>query len=58
MRLTIPTLFPEKRDQPFGYMDPVEWRNYGGWMVDNGVLKDLPKVDEALTNDLLPGEGL
>jgi putative hydroxymethylpyrimidine transport system substrate-binding protein len=58
VRLTIPALFPEDRSKPFGYMNPVQWRNYGGWMVDNGVLKDLPNVDEALTNDLLPGEGL
>jgi putative hydroxymethylpyrimidine transport system substrate-binding protein len=58
VRLTIPTLFPEKRDRPFGFMDPVEWRNYGGWMVDNGLLEDLPDVSAASTNDLLPGEGL
>ena len=58
VRLTIPTFFPEKSSQPFGYMDPVQWRNYGGWMVDNGVLKDLPDIAAALTNDLLPGEGL
>ncbi len=58
VRLTIPALFPEDRSKPFGYMNPVQWRNYGGWMVDNGVLKDLPNVDETLTNELLPGEGL
>ena len=58
VRVTIPALFPEERGRPFGFMDPVEWRNYGGWMVDNGVLEDLPDVDAALTNDLLPGEGL
>ena len=58
VRLTIPTLFPEKRDQPFGYLDPVRWRNYGGWMVDNELLKELPDIDAAPTNDLLPGEGL
>jgi putative hydroxymethylpyrimidine transport system substrate-binding protein len=58
VRLTIPTLFPEKRDRPFGYMDPVQWRNYGGWMVDNGLLEGLPDIDAVLTNDLLPGEGL
>ena len=27
-------------------------------MVDNGLLKELPDVNEALTNELLPGEGL
>jgi putative hydroxymethylpyrimidine transport system substrate-binding protein len=58
VRLTIPVLFPEKQDQPFGYLDPVKWRNYGGWMVDNGLLDKTPDVNEALTNDLLPGEGL
>ena len=58
VRVTIPTFFPERTNQPFGYMDPVQWRNYGGWMVDNGILKDLPDIDTALTNDLLPGEGL
>ena len=58
VRLTIPALFPEKRDQPFGYLDPVKWRNYGGWMVDNGLLDDLPDIEAATTNDLLPGAGL
>jgi putative hydroxymethylpyrimidine transport system substrate-binding protein len=58
VRLTIPTLFPEKSAQPFGYLDPVKWRNYGGWMVDNELLEELPDIDAAITNDLLPGEGL
>lgn len=58
VRLTIPALFPEQRDQPFGYMDPVKWRNYAGWMVDNGLLEETPDVNDALTNDLLPGAGL
>jgi putative hydroxymethylpyrimidine transport system substrate-binding protein len=58
VRLTIPALFPEKQNRPFGYMDPIAWRNYAGWMVDNGLLEKTPDVNEALTNDLLPGEGL
>ena len=57
VRLTIPTLFPPS-GKPWGYLDPVAWRNYGGWMVDNGVLDELPDIPEAITNDLLPGEGL
>jgi hypothetical protein len=57
VRVTIPTLFPEG-NRPWGYMDPVAWRNYGGWMVSNGVLKDLPDIGKALTNELLPGQGL
>ena len=31
---------------------------YGAWMVENDLLKSGPVVDEALTNELLPGEGL
>jgi putative hydroxymethylpyrimidine transport system substrate-binding protein len=57
VRLTVPTLFP-KSGRPWGYLDPVAWRNYGGWMVSNGVLKDLPDIERAITNDLLPGQGL
>jgi putative hydroxymethylpyrimidine transport system substrate-binding protein len=58
VRLTIPTLFPAKAGRPWGYLDPIAWRNYGGWMVDNGLLKRLPNINAAITNDLLPGQGL
>jgi putative hydroxymethylpyrimidine transport system substrate-binding protein len=57
VRLTVPALFP-KRGRPWGDLDPVAWRNYGGWMVSNGVLEKLPDVDSAITNELLPGQGL
>jgi putative hydroxymethylpyrimidine transport system substrate-binding protein len=57
VRLTIPALFPAGA-RPWGYQDPVAWRNYGGWMVSNGLLKDLPDIQAALTNGLLPGQGL
>jgi putative hydroxymethylpyrimidine transport system substrate-binding protein len=58
VRLTLPTLFPEDSGRPWGYLDPVKWRNYGGWMVDNGLLDELPDIDQTLTNELLPGAGL
>ena len=58
VRVTIPALFPERSNRPFGFLDPVEWRNYGGWMVDNNLLDELPDIDAATTNELLPGEGL
>ncbi len=57
VRLTIPALFPPG-SKPWGYLDPVAWRNYGGWMVSNGVLKRLPNIQSAISNDLLPGAGL
>jgi putative hydroxymethylpyrimidine transport system substrate-binding protein len=58
VRATIPALFPERSNQPWGYLDSVQWRNFGGWMVDNKLLEDLPDVDAAITEDLLPGAGL
>ncbi len=57
VRATIPTLFPAGT-RPWGYLDPAAWRNYGGWMVSNGLLKELPDIKAAVTNDLLPGQGL
>jgi putative hydroxymethylpyrimidine transport system substrate-binding protein len=57
VKLTIPALFPTS-GKPWGYLDPVAWRNYGGWMVSNGVLKRLPNIQSAIRNDLLPGAGL
>jgi putative hydroxymethylpyrimidine transport system substrate-binding protein len=55
---TLRAFFPDKQGAPWGYLDPVQWRNYGGWMVDNRLLGELPDVDSAITNDLLPGQGL
>ena len=31
--------FPSSATSRSGYLDPVQWRNYGGWMVDNGLLE-------------------
>jgi len=57
VRATLPALFPSG-DRPWGYMDPRRWRVYGAWMFGHHLLKDQPSSDAALTNDLLPGEGL
>jgi putative hydroxymethylpyrimidine transport system substrate-binding protein len=57
VRVTIPALFPAA-GKPWGYLDPVAWRNYGGWMVSNDVLKRLPNIQSSISNDLLPGAGL
>jgi putative hydroxymethylpyrimidine transport system substrate-binding protein len=58
VKATIPAMFPEKEGAPWGFMDPVEWRNYAGWMKQNGLVKELPDVSAAISNDQLPGEGL
>jgi putative hydroxymethylpyrimidine transport system substrate-binding protein len=58
VRVTLPALFPETSGKPWGHLDPRQWRVYATWMFANGLLERRPVASEALTNDLLPGEGL
>jgi putative hydroxymethylpyrimidine transport system substrate-binding protein len=58
VRATLPVMFPEDADQPFGYQDPEQWARYGDWMLERGLVEQPPRADQALTNELLPGEGL
>jgi putative hydroxymethylpyrimidine transport system substrate-binding protein len=57
VRVTLPALFP-KGDEPWGYMDPKQWRLYGAWMFGHDLLSERPDTSAAFTNELLPGEGL
>jgi putative hydroxymethylpyrimidine transport system substrate-binding protein len=57
VRVTLPALFPGS-GKPWGYLDPVQWRTYAAWMFENELLDERPVASEALTNELLPGEGL
>jgi putative hydroxymethylpyrimidine transport system substrate-binding protein len=36
-------------------MDSDRWRQFSGWMRDNGLIDSLPSSSELLTNDHLPG---
>lgn len=58
VRVTLPVLFPETSGKPWGYLDPNQWRTYGAWMFAHDLLKRRPRASEALTDELLPGEGL
>lgn len=51
---TLPVFFPEDADAPFGFMDPDEWRAYGRWMLDRGLITK-PIEPTSLTNEFLPG---
>jgi putative hydroxymethylpyrimidine transport system substrate-binding protein len=53
---TLPAFFPAKAADPYGWMDPDEWRAYGAWMQKNQLLKNPPN-SAAFTNEFLPGEG-
>jgi putative hydroxymethylpyrimidine transport system substrate-binding protein len=55
---TLPLLARDggsESERPFGYMDPVEWNRFIGWMRDNGLISSLPPASEVLTNEYLPG---
>lgn len=53
---TLPLLGARTSGQPYGYMDPTAWRNFAGWMRDNGLISSLPAPGELLSNAYLPGE--
>jgi putative hydroxymethylpyrimidine transport system substrate-binding protein len=50
---TLPLLAPSP-GEPFGQMDTSEWELFASWMADNGLIGDVPDIDEVLTNELLP----
>jgi putative hydroxymethylpyrimidine transport system substrate-binding protein len=52
---TLPVLQPQRGGQPYGFMDPDEWRKFAGFLVDEDQLDALPVTGDVLTNDLLPG---
>ena len=55
---TEKTPFSQAGEQPFGYQDPTQRREFADFMRTAGVLKNDPDVEAAFTNDLLPGQGL
>jgi putative hydroxymethylpyrimidine transport system substrate-binding protein len=52
---TLPLLERPGRKQPYGYMDPARWKEFIGWMRDNGLISALPPTSSVLTNAYLPG---
>ena len=57
IRATSGAFFPSS-GHPYGYQDPAQWKAYGDWMKQNGLLKHDPLADNAITNEFLPGQGL
>jgi putative hydroxymethylpyrimidine transport system substrate-binding protein len=53
---TLPLLAARTHNQPYGYMNPDEWRTFAGWMRDNGLISSLPEPGELLSNAYLSGE--
>jgi putative hydroxymethylpyrimidine transport system substrate-binding protein len=58
VKATLPVFFPADDERPFGYQDLREWQRYADWMLDEGQIKRPQTVEQAVTNEFLPGEGL
>ena len=52
------TPFAEPGRQPFGYQDPEQWMRFAEFMKTSRIIKGDVNVEEAFTNELLPGQGL
>ncbi len=58
VKATLPVFFPGDKDKPFGWQDPVAWKAYTQWMLDNDLLASPAGANRAFTNEFLPGEGI
>jgi putative hydroxymethylpyrimidine transport system substrate-binding protein len=41
--------------RPYGFMSPLDWARFAGWMRDNDLIEGLPSAGELLSNAYLPG---
>jgi len=56
LKVTLPVFFPEDKEKPWGYMEPVNWANYERWMRAQNLLKRPPSESPPLTNEFLGAE--
>ncbi|HEY6761454.1 MAG TPA: ABC transporter substrate-binding protein [Baekduia sp.] len=57
VKATLPVFFPDNPAFPWGYQNSDEWEAYGQWMLNNKLVKALPRPT-SLTNEFLPGRGI
>jgi putative hydroxymethylpyrimidine transport system substrate-binding protein len=53
---TLP-LLAGTRGQPYGFMNPGQWRGYAAWMAEHDLISSAPRTSDVLTNALLPYSG-
>jgi putative hydroxymethylpyrimidine transport system substrate-binding protein len=53
---TLPLLSNTPAGEPYGWMNPKEWEEFGAWMRDEELISTLPKASEMLTNAYLVDE--
>jgi putative hydroxymethylpyrimidine transport system substrate-binding protein len=57
VKATLPALSqPAASGHPWGYMDPAQWKEFIGWMRDNGLISTLFAPSAVLSEALLPGK--
>jgi putative hydroxymethylpyrimidine transport system substrate-binding protein len=56
VKATLPLLGARTPGQPYGYMEPAEWRTFAAWMRDNDLVSSLLEPGELLSNAYLSGE--
>lgn len=56
VKATLPALSQATGEHPYGYMDPAEWKQFIGWMRDNGLISTLFTPGAVLSEELLPGK--
>jgi putative hydroxymethylpyrimidine transport system substrate-binding protein len=54
VKATLP-LLDSQSGKAYGYMDPAQWRDFIGWMRDNGLIASHPEPSAVLSNAYLPG---
>lgn len=55
---TLPVMFPEDDDKPWGWHDVNDWAEYGVWLEQSKLLKTAKLAARATTNEYLGGEGV
>jgi putative hydroxymethylpyrimidine transport system substrate-binding protein len=54
---TLPSFFPSKPGQPWGWMTPAQWTDYGQWMLHQHLISNPATIVGAETDQLLAGQG-
>lgn len=50
---TLALLAPDGR--PIGCMDPADWEEFGGWLLETGLLENAVDTSQVMTTDYLEG---
>jgi len=58
LKLTLPAMFPQDEEQPFGWMSSEQWAEYAVWLQEARLIPDAKVAARAFTTEYLAGEGV